>query len=202
MNFFELAEKRRSIGKVTDRPVPQALIERLLHTAIQAPNHHLTQPWRFFILQGEARERLGVCMAEAARQRADAAEKEEAYFRREAEKPLRAPLLITVASVSDRDDPLRIHEDQLATAAAVENLLLAATEAGLAVQWRTGKPAYDDHVKAFFGLRPQDSIIAFLYIGYAAIDPPPKTRIPWQEVTFIPNTHGWESLPPSYTPAP
>lgn len=68
-------------------------------------------------------------------------------------------------------------------AAAIENMLLVAQEQGLAAMWRTGDAAYDPRVKAWLGLAPQDHIVAFLSVGYAAVTPQPRLPQPFAEKT-------------------
>ena len=71
METLEAIATRRSIGKVKpDRP-PRELIERMLEAAVQAPNHHVTEPWRFFVLAGQAGEEMGRVMADVLRPRLD-----------------------------------------------------------------------------------------------------------------------------------
>ncbi len=178
MDAIEAIMTRRSIGKVKPERPPRELIERMLEAAVQAPNHHLTEPWRFYVLAGKAREELGAAMAEALRPRLADPDSEQgrALLAKEREKPLRAPVLIVVgARVSDNPKVVPI-EDVEATAAAVENLLLAAHDLGLAAMWRTGDPAYDPGVKAFFDLRPEDHLVGFIYVGYPEASPGPRQR--------------------------
>src|SRR5512143_220523 len=94
MNTIEAIYARQSLGKVRPDPVPRADIERLLGAAVQAPNHHKVRPWRFVVLTGEARDRLGDAMARALQRRSP--EVSEEALKREREKPLRAPVLIAV----------------------------------------------------------------------------------------------------------
>ena len=63
MELLTAIHTRHSIPRVRPDPVPQALVERLLAAAVQAPNHHHNRPWRFVVLSGAARERLGEAMA-------------------------------------------------------------------------------------------------------------------------------------------
>ena len=87
---------------------------------------------------------------------------------KERAKPLRAPLIIAVG-VDPPEDPRVIEVENIcAAAAACENILLAATDMGLAGYWRTGESARDPEVKEFLGLAPDQDLIAFLYIGKPA----------------------------------
>ena len=72
---------------------------------------------------------------------------------------------------------------------AAENMLLVAEELGLAAMWRTGDAAYDPRVKQWFGLAPEDHIVAFLYLGYPAIPHQERQPIPIErKTTWL----GWE----------
>lgn len=191
METLEALATRRSVGKVKpDRP-PRELIERMLEAAVRAPNHHLTEPWRFFVLAGTAREELGRVMAEALRQHLDDPEGEPGHAQlvKEAEKPLRAPVLIVVAAKQSNNPKVIPIEDVEATAAAVENLLLAAHDLGLGAMWRTGDAAYDPGIKAHFGLEPGDHLAGFVYVGYPDKEFSPTRRTPVAEKT---EWMGWD----------
>ena len=164
METLEAIFTRNSVSSVRPDPIPGELVERLLFAAVQAPNHYHVRPWRFVVLQGAARQRLGDLMADILREAHP--EVPPAGLDKERAKPLRAPLLIAVG-VARADDPRESPtEDLCAAAAACENLLLAAHALGLAGMWRTGTAASDPRVKALLGLDPDQPLIAFLYIGY------------------------------------
>ncbi len=137
----------------------------LVDAAVRAPNHKRTRPWRFTIVRDAARVRLGALWAQIV---ADETSLEgtlrEALLIREAQKPLRAPAIV-VASTRTSDDPVVACEDYAATAAAVENMLLAAYALGLGAIWRTGEMAHRDAINAFLGLAASDRIVAFVYVG-------------------------------------
>jgi nitroreductase len=191
METLEAIATRRSIGKVKpDRP-PRELIERMLEAAVQAPNHHVTEPWRFFVLAGQAREEMGRVMADVLRQRLDDPDGDAGRIQvaKEMGKPLRAPVLIAVASKRSDNPRIVPVEDIEATAAAVQNMLLAAHDLGLGAQWRTGDAAYDPTVKAFFGLNPDDHLAGFIYVGNVDRAPGPRQRTPASEKTVW---MGWD----------
>jgi nitroreductase len=176
MEVFDAIRSRRSVGRL-DGDVDEVQIRELIELATWAPNHRLTEPWRFTVVRGAARERLGSIWASAAA--ADltlTGEARDAALQREAGKTLRAPVII-VASTRTDSDTVVAEEDLAATAAAVENLLLAAAARGLGAMWRTGDMARNREVKAFLSLDPSDRIVAFIYLGRASGEaPPPKPR--------------------------
>jgi nitroreductase len=176
MEVFDAIRSRRSVGRL-DGDVDDAQIRELIELATWAPNHRLTEPWRFTVLRAAARERLGELWARAAT--ADLplnGEAREAAMQREAGKTLRAPVLV-VASTRTDADPVVAEEDFAATAAAVQNLLLGAAGRGLGAMWRTGDMAHNAAVKDFLKLEPSDRIVAFVYLGHTSAEiPPAKPR--------------------------
>jgi len=174
MDLFDAIRTRQSISRVKPDPVPREQIEKMLAAAVHAPNHHKVRPWRFVVLAGSARERLGDVMAQSMRARDPSANDEG--LARERMKPLRAPVLIAVG-VDKPNIPKVIEiENVCAAAAAVQNMLLAAHALGLGAMWRTGPAAYDAGVKAFLGFTPDQHVIGFVYAGYAETEPTPPSR--------------------------
>ena len=181
MDVLEAIHTRQSIGKVRPDPVPRETIEKLLSAAVQAPNHYKVRPWRFVVLTGAARERLGEVVADSLR--AEHPEYPPEAFNKEREKVLRSPVLIAVG-VDKPSEPKVIEVENIcASAAAVENLLLAAHAEGLGAKWRTGSPAMDPKVKEFLGFSPDQHLIAFLYIGYPEFEPAPAQRPSFEDRT-------------------
>jgi nitroreductase len=181
---------RRSIPKVRRERPPREMIERIIEAAGQAPNHHRTEPWRFIVLAGRARHLLGDVMADSVR--SDLSDPDSAEGQAQIEKargkPLRAPVIIVVAAVPS-DAPKVIEMEEIAaTAAATENMLIAAHALGLGAMWRTGRPAYDPAVKRFLGLPERAHIIAFVYVGYSDLpELPPRDRDTLQRAEW----RGW-----------
>jgi nitroreductase len=188
MDTLEAIRTRRTIGKSMG-DVPRETIAELIEAATLAPNHKLTQPWRFAVLTGAARERLGEIWAREATANVDPAAR-AAMFEGESKKPLRSPALIVVSTRTDAD-PVTAEEDIVATAAAVQNILLAAHAKGLSAAWKTGKIVHSAEVKNFLGFDPSDRIIAIVYLGARAKEEPggrerrSATPITWLDETPV-----------------
>jgi nitroreductase len=184
MELLTAIHTRHSVPKVRPDPIPRQVIERLLDAAVQAPNHHRNRPWHFVVLTGAARERLGEVMARARLSQ----DPETPDFEIEAErkKPLRAPVVIAVG-IDKPDSPKIIEIENICSgAAAVQNLLLASHDLGLGAMWRTGTAASAPAVKSFLGFAADQSIIAFVYVGYPEIDRPPARRASFEDrVTWM-----------------
>src|SRR5437879_5053593 len=118
---FETIRQRRSIGKMTDQVPTREQIEHILEAATHAPNHHKTEPWRFFVLAGTARTELGDIMAQTLveRNKDNPHLCSQASIDKERHKPLRSPILIVVAAEAPQQANVLSIENIEATAAAV-----------------------------------------------------------------------------------
>jgi nitroreductase len=138
----------------------------MLDAASCAPDHGTLRPWRFIVLEGEAKTEFGEVLARAytERCRAQRAEVVPAKLEKERTKLGRAPMVVIVAALPVSGSIPTI-EQVSATAAATQNLLLAATALGLGSMWRTGDPCYDPMVKAALDLPEEALLIGFVYLG-------------------------------------
>ncbi|MGH2811750.1 MAG: nitroreductase family protein [Actinomycetota bacterium] len=191
MDTLEAIFSRRSIPNVEDRRPDRSLIEKLLEAAVQAPNHHLTEPWRFVVLTGGALDRLGEAMAERVKAQYAADPNLSQRVQLELSRPRRAPVILTVVYVPS-DNPKAIEvEDRYALGAAIENVLLAAQALGLGAYLRTGPAAEFEGVKRFLGLSEGEEIAGFIYLGYPAADgeaPAPKRTAASERTVWL----GWD----------
>jgi nitroreductase len=186
LDVIHAIQTRQSVGRVRQEPVPEVLVERILESAVHAPNHKITEPWRFHVFTGKGRGELARARAETARLQAEAEGEDEEMaagrISRERKKAFRAPVVIAVISASGRDD-VETLENYAACAAAVQNMQLTAHSLGLASIWRTGPVAYHEHMRRFFGLKGNDRIVAYLYVGYPDMGERPRRRSPARERT-------------------
>lgn len=172
MELIEGIRSRRSIGQVKDQPVPRELIEQILEAGTWAPNHFMTEPWKFFVLTGDGRLKLGDALADIAIEglgdpnHPDVQQKAE----QARAKALRAPVIITVVVTPSSEEKVFRTEEFGAVHAAAQNMLLAAHALGLGAIWRTGAPAYHPKMKQLFSLGEKDEIVGFIYIGYPKDD--------------------------------
>jgi nitroreductase len=179
MDVIQAIETRQSMGRVKQDPVPKQLVERILESAVHAPNHRLTEPWRFHVFTGKGRGELARVRAEIASLQAEAeGESEEmaaGRISRERKKAFRAPVVIAVISKAGRDE-VETLENYAACAAAVQNMQLTAHALGLGMMWRTGPIAYHDRMREFFDLKEGDTMVAHLYVGYPDMAERPRRR--------------------------
>lgn len=185
MDILEAIESRKSIGKVKQDPVDKVLIEQILECGTRAPNHHTTEPWRFFVMTGEGRRVLGDAYTDIALQKLEAPSEDERLLIKQAQqaKAHRAPVVIAIVASFSGDDEVQKSEDRAATHAAIENMLLAAHGLGLGAIWRTGAPAYHPRIKQAFNLGENEELVGLVYVGYTDLEPLKKPRKSVDELT-------------------
>jgi len=162
----ETAIRTRRTHKVYgSEPVPRELLGELLALATWAPNHHLTNPWRFRVLG----PRTLAALKEAAGPEAAA-------------KLDRAPTLVCVSAVQAGEDAVADEEDLLAAGCATYALLLAAHARGLAAYWRTPVVLRSAEGRAALGLPPQERAIALVHLGPLRQEKAAPERAPTADV--------------------
>lgn len=186
MSLLDAIASRRSVGRVRPDPLSRDEVEGLLAAAVSAPNHHLTAPWRFVVLAGDARGELGDAHARAVAREKPGLPPEG--LAKEAAKLQRAPVVVA-AIVIGADDRVQAREDRDAVAAAIENLLLAAHATGLGAMWRTGAMVDEPEVREALELGPRDELVGFVYIGRPAGPPPPRPPRPGADA--VTTWRGW-----------
>jgi nitroreductase len=168
---------RRSIKEFSDRPVSREQIEALLDAAVQAPNHRLTEPWRFYVLGPEARRAYGAALGKRKARRVEDPAAAAEVSRKVVEKHVSLPAMLAV-SVIVADDPEIREEDYASAWMAIQNLSLAAVALGLGTHLKTGAIMNDPEARAAVGVANGERIVATLELGTPVTAPPPRARRP------------------------
>jgi nitroreductase len=167
MDAIEALMSRVSPAQLVE-PGPSAeQLQMILATAARAPDHGRMQPWRFLLIEGEARVRFGEVMAQSLKRREP--DVPEGKLEAERKKPMRAPLIVVVAAAVKEDPKVPDVEQVVAAGAAAQNMLVAAHALGLGGFWRTGATAYDPEVKRALGLGDSDTVVGIIYLGSVGI---------------------------------
>lgn len=180
---LDVIRTRRSVTKMSPVPVERALIERCLDAAVWTPNHRLTEPWQFFVLEGETRRRYAEIRRDfrrASLPHPDAPEVQPALARVYADA-LETPVVVAVTSHL-ADDPETREEDLWATFGAAYGFMLALWSAGVGSYFRTGAVLAHPPLRGVLSLPPERRITGIIYAGYPA-DLPVKRRTPSAERT-------------------
>jgi nitroreductase len=173
---------RRSIKRFTDRAISREEIETLLAAATLAPNHRLTQPWRFYVLGPEARYGYGLALGERKAKKIENPDAARAMRETVAQEHRALPCMIAVAVVGT-DNPEIREEDYAATMMAIQTLALTAVELGLGTHIKTGGVMGDAAARAAAGIRDGERIVAIVNVGEPADVPPAKKREPATALT-------------------
>jgi nitroreductase len=167
MSFDDAVRSRRTHKVFGREPVPRRTLEELFELARWAPNHHLTQPWRFRVVGPRALAALKAATDDGG------------------VKLERAPTLI-VASAVRQDDPVADQEDLCAAACACYILLAAAHVRGLAGYWRTPAVLRTEAGLAAVGVPPQERVLGLLHLGPPAREAqPPERTAPERFVEYL-----------------
>ena len=167
MNVDSAIRTRRTHKAYRAEPVAPALLDHLFELARWAPNHHLSNPWRFRV--------IGPVALEALKAAADA---ERPGSSRKLE---RAPTLVAATAVQS-GDPVRDREDLLATGVAIYLVMLAAHVRGLGSYWRT-VPLLDTPAgRAALGIPAGEAAVGLLHLGHPLHTPSPPPRAAVDEV--------------------
>jgi nitroreductase len=174
--FARVLKDRRTISLYLHLPVPDRLVHEALESATWAPNHHVTEPWRFYLLGSETAQRCVDLVREiTTKQKGEKAGDFKA--RSWSEKP--GWLVVTCQR---SDDELRQREDYGACCAAVQNFMLHLWKAGVGSKWTSGDITRDPRLLRILGIdEAQEFIVGLIWYGYAKITPE-QSRRPLRDV--------------------
>ena len=176
---YEAIHARRMNNEFTDETPGRESLERMLDAAIWAPNHRLTNPWRFVVLERGGKKRAEV--AQLAYDHMYQRNQNDEFASGSRQRVLDAPGLIYVFSVPGDTEEMT-QENYAAACCAVQNLLLAAVAEGLAGDWSTGNTTRHPKLAETMGGEPDWMMVGALFIGYPA-RPSASVRAPVGEVT-------------------
>ena len=164
MEVADAIRTRRTHKAYAPGAVDRELLTEILDLARWAPNHHLTNPWRFRVLGPQALERLKAAAGPEAAPKLD-----------------RAPTLVACSCVISGDE-LEMEEDLHATACAAYIVLLAAHDRGLAGYWRTPGVLRTEEGRRAVGMGDGERFVGLLHLGRAAQEQSPPERAPAEQV--------------------
>lgn len=169
---LELIKTRRTVRTFDGRAVEDSTLSDIIEAATWAPNHRMTEPWRFCVLRkdGAARQKVADLTFDWVMQNIPNKNQAGASAQAARKELLDAPALVYVYSITC-GSPEIDEENYSATSCAVQNLMLAAHAAGLGVGWSTGKPTRHPDIGDSLGVDTASRIVGCLYIGYPAEEP-------------------------------
>ena len=179
----EIIKSRRTIKPqaMNGKLIEEDSIKRILSLADYAPTHGLTEPWRFVVFGGD--QRISFCHEHAAMYLQNTPENKFEKQKFEKLYHMGDKASHVVVAIMKRGDLPKIPEweEKAATAAAIQNILLAATATGMASYWGSGGMAQHPAMKKYFDLLNDDRVMGILYFGYADKLPVFSRNIPFDE---------------------
>ncbi|MFM9839014.1 MAG: nitroreductase [Cyclobacteriaceae bacterium] len=166
--FNQLIKNRRSVFQkdYSGEKVNDAIVQQMLENANWAPNHKLTEPWRFVVFAGEGLKKLADFQSECYKQvtTADGSFQEDRYQGLKT-KPMESSHIIAVGMKRDEKKSVPEWEELGAVFCAIENMYLTATAYGIGCYLSTGGITNFEEAKSFFGLEKEDKLCGFIHVG-------------------------------------
>ena len=177
--ILDLIKKRRAIFPVqyNGKPLSKDTIKTILEAANWAPTHRRTEPWRFKVIQGESKARLGEFMAEKYQEIED--RPKSIKIRKLRENPEKAAAVVLICMQRDPGESIPEWEEVAATAMAVQNMWLMCTELGVGCYWSS--PGLIQYMNEFIELADGEKCLGLFYMGYYDQDIPKVDRTPIEE---------------------
>jgi len=166
----DLIRSRRTIKPpmMSDAAVSDDDLRAILENANWAPSHGLTQPWRFRIYRGAAKDKLADDFGKLYETSIPPEEQKEGKADKLRQMPRLAPVVILVCMERQKIEKIRELEEIEAVACAVQNMHLTATSRGLGAFWSTPPFLYKPEMNAYLGIGEKDRCLGIFYLGHPA----------------------------------
>lgn len=175
-DILSVIKARRSVYPkfFTDQPVDEDQIWKILEAANWAPTHRMTEPWRFIVMQDEKLEELGTFLADAYKNSTSEKAFNERKFKEKKQKAVKSGAVIAIIMKRDPEESLPEWEELAATACAVENLWIAASNIGLGGYWSS--PSAIVGQPSILPLEEGETCYGLFYLGHHAMPEVPRQR--------------------------
>lgn len=180
----ELICRRRSIFPNTynDRPIPDFILQQILENANWAPTHRLTEPWRFRVFQGEARQRLSDYMGDWYVEHTPAEKYSEKKLEKTKAKPLQSSAIIAICMQRDPEAKVPEWEEVAAVACAVQNMWLSCAAYGIGAYWSSPQSIME--AEELLQLKEGERCLGLFYMGYHNLPNLPGKRSAIEDKTI------------------
>lgn len=171
---------RRTIKpkQFNDQTIDDSILKEILENANWAPTHGMTQPWRFSVFRGAARQRLADFLAETYKQITPAESFKQNKYEGMSSNAMKAPVVIAIGMKRQEIEKISELDELQAVACAVQNMHLTATAHGLGGFWSTNVAAVSDRMREFLHLGSRDRALGLFYLGYPDCRWPEGNRQP------------------------
>ena len=163
----QIIQSRRSIKpeSFNGEKIERKEIDELLQNAIWAPTHGKTEPWHFYIYTDKTLSTLGLLMAQAYQSSTPSESFDASKYNQLLNRPTLASHVIVATMIRGSNSKIPLVEELIASACAVQNILITATALNIASFWSTGPFLETPFFRNNFNLREEDSILGLIYLG-------------------------------------
>lgn len=175
MQTSEAISARRTIKKFTEQPVAREHVEAMLAAAALAPNHRMTQPWRFYVFGPEARTGYGKALGNRKAKKIDDQVLAQSIRDNTTAEHRALPLMLGVSMLMNENEEIR-EEDYAATMMAISNLCIMAADLGYGTALKSGAILTDPAARAACAINGGERLVMVINVGVPAEIPLPKNR--------------------------
>jgi nitroreductase len=175
MSPIDALLSRVSVPRVVEPGVSTEELDMILRAGLRACDHGRLKPYRFILLEGEARERLGEAMS--AYLHGDLVDVSEEAIEAAKNKALRAPTLLSVIFRPNDNEKIPESEQLVTAGCAAQLIVTAAHMLGIGAMWRTGNVTYSGEVSRMLELDENEQVVAMIYLGRPAADLPSPPEV-------------------------
>ena len=174
MSPIEALLSRVSVPRVVEPRVTAQELDLLLRAGLRACDHGRLKPYRFILLEGQAREQLGEAMSEYLHR--DLVDVSEESIEAAKNKALRAPTLVSVVFCPNDNEKIPVNEQLVSAGCAAQLIVTAAHMLGIGAIWKTVNATYSGEVSRILGLDYSEQVVAMIYLGrpVANLPQPPE----------------------------
>ncbi|MEO1624730.1 MAG: nitroreductase [Bacteroidota bacterium] len=166
-SITEIIRGRRSVFPpvYNDRPIEKQLIEEILENANWAPNHRMTEPWRFRVFTGDSRQKLSDFLGDYYKKHTPAEKFSDLKYKKTVKKPLQSACIIAICMQRDPAESLPEWEEIAAVSCAVQNMWLTASAHGIGAYWSS--PGAIKETTDLLNLKEGERCLGFFFMGYS-----------------------------------
>lgn len=185
--IFQLIKERRTVypENFSSRKVHKEQIDLMLEAANWAPNHGSTEPWRFYVYSGDSKNKLLNEIAEIYKATTSPEKFLESKYNRFQERAEKTSFVIAVTMLHGTNSKIPEIEEVMATACAVQNLMLIGTAYGIGTFWATGNAIYSEKLHTYMNLASNEKCLGTIYVGYPNEEKQGKRNIWLNKVKYF-----------------
>lgn len=164
MNALSALHSRNSINMLCEPGPTVEQVDHIVKAGLRACDHGNLTPWKYLVIEGDARHRFGELMVQVKNKMEDGTLSKEMAKKLQA-KPLRAPMIIAVAARITEHPKVPEIEQLLSAGASAQMMMTAAHAQGIGAIWRSGSLMFHPDMRDGLGLQENDQLVGFIYLG-------------------------------------